>query len=73
MGGNHTAENLTDLIRQHADVVRGHDTVHPDRFGCGGVGGCALMRAEHDAEAEIVKALARAARRSLTLTVVSGG
>lgn len=60
---DYTAANLTDYIRQHADVVRGHDAVHADRMECGGFGGCALMRAEHDAEEEITEALKRAARR----------
>lgn len=60
---DYTAENLTEHIRQHADVVRAHDTVHPDRSACGGVGRCLLMRAEHDAREEITYALERAARR----------
>lgn len=53
---------LADAIRQHADVVRGHDAVHPDRADCGGVGSCGLMRAEHEAEVEIINMLVRSAR-----------
>jgi hypothetical protein len=64
---DYTAENVTEFLRQHRDVVRGHDAVHPDRNDCGGVGGCALMRAEHDAETRIVDALVEAARRGLRL------
>lgn len=55
-------EHLLETIRQHADVVVGHDAVHPDRNDCGGVGGCGLMRAEHDAEVEIIDVLIRMAR-----------
>lgn len=66
---DYTAENLTDEIRQHADVVRGHDAVHPSRDACGGVGRCALMRAEHKAEQQVIDTLERAARRGLRLTV----
>lgn len=64
------ADRVTDAIRQHADVVRGHDAVHPDRDVCGGVGGCALMRAEHDAEVEVTDCLDHAARRGLRLSVL---
>lgn len=68
---DHTAENLTERIRQHADVVRGHDAVHPDRDACGGVGGCALMRAEHDAEQDVIEALEHAARRKVAVVVMN--
>lgn len=63
------AERLTDSIRQRADVVRGHDAVHRNRSDCGGIGACALMRAEHDAETEVNEWLDRAARHSVALTV----
>lgn len=56
-------ERTLDAIRQHADVVRGHDHVHPDRNVCGGVGGCALMMAEHKAEVEVIDCLTHVARR----------
>jgi len=62
--GEPLAEYVLDSIRQHADVVRGHDAVHPDRNDCGGVGGCALMRAEHDAEVAIIAALVDRARQT---------
>lgn len=72
---DHTAENLAEDFRQYADVVRGHDAVHPDRNDCGGVGGCALMRAEHDAQEAITDRLEHAARRGklLRFEVVSRG
>lgn len=56
-------EILSEAIRQHADLVVGHDAVHPDRSDCGGVGNCALMRAEHWAEVEIIDRLVEVARR----------
>lgn len=57
------SEMTLDAIRRHADVVRGHDAVHPDRNDCGGVGGCNLMRAEHDAEVEVIGRLVETARK----------
>lgn len=66
------AENATGVIRQHADVVRGHDAVHPDRNECGGVGGCLLMRAEHDAETAVTDSLIYAARHGYAYTVTAG-
>lgn len=69
MSTDHTAERVTDVIRQHADVVRGHDAVHPDRSACGGIGSCGLRRAEHDAEQEILDALTHAARGNRNLSV----
>lgn len=69
---DHTAETLTEHLRQYADVVIGHDAVHPDRNDCGGVGGCALMRAEHDAQEEVTDAVDRAVRRGLILRVEVG-
>lgn len=60
---DHLKEHRDDAIRQHADVVRGHDAVHPNRSDCGGMGGCALMRAEHEAEQEVIRLLVAAARR----------
>lgn len=65
---DHTSERLTDAIRQRTDVVRGHDAVHPNRNDCGGIGGCALMRAEHDAEEEVNDILDRCARGGYTVT-----
>lgn len=70
-GLKNVGERLTDSIRQHADVVRAHDAVHPDRNACGGVGGCAIMRAEHNAEEEVTDALDYAARKNVTLTVTA--
>lgn len=70
-GLKNTQENVADRIRQHADVVRGHDAVHPDRNDCGGFGGCALMRAEHDAEQEITDALVHTARAGVVLEITA--
>lgn len=64
---DHAAENATQAIKEHAEVVRGHDAVHPDRSDCGGLGNCALMRAEHDAEEAVIERLAHAARHGKTL------
>lgn len=61
---------LQDAIRQHADVVVAHDHVHADRGTCGGLGACALMRAEHDAEEEITDRIRLCARGKVGLTVV---
>lgn len=63
--------NTQEAIRQHADVVRGHDAVHPDRDACGGVGGCGLMRAECDAEQEVVRLLEVVARTGRALQLSS--
>lgn len=67
MSERNVREHIADVIRQHADVVRGHDAVHPNRSDCGGVGGCALMRAEHRAETEVIDVLTRAARRRVAV------
>lgn len=70
MGGQSIfTDRLNEDMRQHADVVRGHDAVHPDRNDCGGVGGCALMRAEVATERDVLAALKTAARQSIKLTV----
>lgn len=50
-------------------VVAGHDGVHPDRSECGGLGGCALMRAEHDAEQELIEALLGLIRQGTRFTL----
>lgn len=62
-------DGLQDAIRQHADVIVGHDAVHPDRDACGGVGGCALMRAEVDAEQDIRDRLEGLARKKVSVVV----
>jgi hypothetical protein len=58
---------LTDL----SVVVRGHDAVHPDRNDCGGVGGCALMRAEVDAERVLLEVLQDLVRAGIRVALVS--
>jgi len=42
-----TNTSLAVLI--YAEIVVAHDAIHPNRDVCGGVGGCALMMAEHEA------------------------
>lgn len=63
--------NLTDTLRQHINLVRGHDAVHPDRADCGGLGSCALMRAEHDSEEEVISFLESCAKYGYALTVTA--
>jgi hypothetical protein len=58
---------LTDLH----NVIVGHDAVHLDRNDCGGVGGCALMRAEVDAERTLLEALEALARHGIRVAIVS--
>lgn len=65
------AAQIEEAIRQHGDVVRGHDAVHPDRSDCRGVSGCALMRAEVDAEAAVSDLLKDCARRGVRLGVTA--
>lgn len=55
-------ERLQFEIEQHANLVQAHDTVHPDRGDCGGVGGCRLLMAEHDSEVDVIGSLTRLAR-----------
>jgi hypothetical protein len=63
-------ENLAWRIRRHADVIRAHDAIHPDRGDCGGVGNCALMATEHDTEVEIVECLEHGIRQGFEFGVV---
>lgn len=60
---DHSIERLAHAIRDHADVVKAHDTVHPDRSDCGGVGNCSLMRTEVETEREVISLLEHVARR----------
>jgi hypothetical protein len=71
-----TITNITNItgsinqrLRDHTNVVRAHDTVHPDRSDCGGLGGCALLRAEYDTRQELTDTLTDAARKGLAATV----
>ena len=61
--------NLEGGFRQYMEVIRGHDAVHPDRDECGGVGGCALLRAECDAEDVVLRRLKDVARFNSVYTV----
>lgn len=45
------------VVEEWAAVEDAHDRIHPDRDDCGGVGGCTMMRAGHDAEKKIMDAL----------------
>jgi hypothetical protein len=55
------AANLTDELNQYLTLLRAHDSVHPGRNDCGGVGGCLLLRAEVDQENEITDLLTQLA------------
>jgi len=46
-------ENASLAVLDYVEVVMAHDGVHPDRNVCGGVGGCVLMMAEHDASEKV--------------------
>jgi hypothetical protein len=65
--------NITNIINQHlydhTNMVRAHDTVHPDRSDCGGLAGCALLRAEYDTRQELTDTLTDVARRGLVVKV----
>ena len=45
------------LADRWAIIEDEHDKQHPDRGQCGGLGGCAMMRAEHDLERDLMLAL----------------
>ena len=57
------AANLTSDLHALADLVRAHDTLHPDRDLCGGVGRCLMMRTEVDAETSLLPRLVDAVIR----------
>ena len=60
---SNVAANLTSDLHALADLVRAHDTVHPDRDMCGGVGRCLMMRTEVDAETSLLPRLVDAVIR----------
>lgn len=60
---SNVAANLTSDLHALADLVRAHDTVHPDRDMCGGVGRCLMMRTELDAERSLLPRLVDAVIR----------
>ena len=66
-------DRLNDDIRRHREVVVGHDSVHPDRGDCGGVGGCALMMTEYETEQAVIDQLEYTAREGLVLRVTEDG
>ena len=66
---SNVAANLTIDLHALADLIRAHDTVHPDRDLCGGVGRCLMMRAEASAEEDLLPRLVDAViRYGLILT-----
>lgn len=46
-------ENASAAVRDYVEVVMAHEAIHPDRNVCGGVGGCVLMMAEHEASEKV--------------------
>ena len=46
-------QNLEAELNTLLDLYRAHDSVHPDKDVCGGVGGCLMMRTEGEQEQEI--------------------
>lgn len=66
-----TAEHINLLLGDWTNTVRAHDLIHPDRFECGGVGGCLLMRTEHDARVAVTDAIEEATREGLTVAVTA--
>jgi len=45
--------NTSLAVLDYTEIVVAHDAVHPDRDVCGGVGGCVLMMAEHEASEKV--------------------
>jgi hypothetical protein len=45
--------NASLAALDYVEVVMAHDAIHPDRNVCGGVGGCVLMMAEHEASEKV--------------------
>jgi galactokinase len=46
-------ENTSLAVQAYVEVVMAHDAIHPNRNVCGGVGGCVLMMAEHEASEKV--------------------
>ena len=46
-------KNASLAVQDYVEVVMAHDAVHPNRDVCGGVGGCVLMMAEHEASEKV--------------------
>ena len=46
-------ENTSLAVQAYVEVVMDHDAIHPNRNVCGGVGGCVLMMAEHEASEKV--------------------
>jgi len=55
-------DNASTAVRDYVEIVVAHDAVHPDRDICGGVGGCVLMMAEHEASEKVREFLDSLAR-----------
>lgn len=57
-------------FERHAETWRvvenEHDTIHPDRSECGGVGGCSMMLAAHHLKEKMIDALTEWRERNRT-------
>lgn len=62
-------DNLTQEINTYLDLLAAHDTVHPDRGTCGGVGRCLMLRTECEQEDVITGMLARTASAGVRIRV----
>ena len=60
---SNVAANLTSDLHTLADLIKAHDTVHPDRDMCGGVGRCLMLRTEVEAEDALLPRLVDAVTR----------
>ncbi len=52
-------QNLQEELNTLLDLYQAHDSVHPDKDECGGVGRCLMMRTEVDQEREITETYLR--------------
>lgn len=59
---DHLEENTSLAVLDYVETIVAHDSIHPDRNVCGGVGGCVLMMAEHQASEVVMDFLNSLAR-----------
>lgn len=52
-------QNLEAELNTLLDLYQAHDSVHPDKNVCGGVGACLMMRTESEQEDEITETYLR--------------
>jgi len=50
---DYLVENASLAVLDYIEVVMAHDAIHPNRNVCGGVGGCVLTMAEHEASEKV--------------------